>query len=592
MSMEKEKKASDPDSFFPDLPDTELDQYGVWVKAGPETVEDDAPDLDELELSDLSDRDSGISPEEEALLDPLEKTSGAAPMEPGPGDLDDFSFPDEEIDEELLSGFTDAGASGGAGRDDSLDLDFDLEAPDLDSLPPEHPPEDASIAFDDLEAVERDMSDAAPPPAPKSAAVSGDILSRIEKELATIKSELAELKRELSVLKPSMGAAGPSAAEEPAEEAGFFEEDEDETIALTGDELDNILSTADITEETGESDIPPEGLEIDLKPDEDIIPLEEPAAPLPEFDTGSEGLSVTSPEEMAIIEEYNRELDNFGVDEFRIGDEDAIDAREESGLIEDGASLDEIPVEVPLAEEAEGLDFDLADLEEPEDPNAHAGAESDVLPPMDEWLEMPEELEVELAEPEVETLPPLEEAFQMPRELEAEPAEEVEEIPAVEPPEAAGPADNFFLMPEGGLEMDIPEESEEASPKTPQSRGAAPQAPASFEEDLPELDDLMSEGLEEVPAEADEITAGLDLEPLEEEVEVSPQPPLMEEPPLEAAGSSLAAGIPENLKEEVKTVLKYMDQPLEDLPEEKIREFARSEHFEVYRRLFEELGLE
>ncbi|MFP4642911.1 MAG: hypothetical protein ACLFM0_00995, partial [Spirochaetales bacterium] len=50
--------------------------------------------------------------------------------------------------------------------------------------------------------------------------------------------------------------------------------------------------------------------------------------------------------------------------------------------------------------------------------------------------------------------------------------------------------------------------------------------------------------------------------------------------------------LPENLREEIKSVLSYMDQLLESLPEEKIREFANSEHFEVYKRLFEELGLE
>ena len=34
-----------------------------------------------------------------------------------------------------------------------------------------------------------------------------------------------------------------------------------------------------------------------------------------------------------------------------------------------------------------------------------------------------------------------------------------------------------------------------------------------------------------------------------------------------------------------------MDQLLESLPEDKIEEFAKSEHFKVYRKLFEELGI-
>ena len=34
-----------------------------------------------------------------------------------------------------------------------------------------------------------------------------------------------------------------------------------------------------------------------------------------------------------------------------------------------------------------------------------------------------------------------------------------------------------------------------------------------------------------------------------------------------------------------------MDQLLENLPEEKIEEFARSEQFSTYKKLFKELGL-
>jgi hypothetical protein len=34
-----------------------------------------------------------------------------------------------------------------------------------------------------------------------------------------------------------------------------------------------------------------------------------------------------------------------------------------------------------------------------------------------------------------------------------------------------------------------------------------------------------------------------------------------------------------------------MDQLLESLPEDKIEEFAKSEYYETYKKLFEELGL-
>lgn len=46
-----------------------------------------------------------------------------------------------------------------------------------------------------------------------------------------------------------------------------------------------------------------------------------------------------------------------------------------------------------------------------------------------------------------------------------------------------------------------------------------------------------------------------------------------------------------DLKSEIKSVLSYMDQLLENLPEDKISEFAQSEHFVTYKKLFQELGL-
>ena len=45
------------------------------------------------------------------------------------------------------------------------------------------------------------------------------------------------------------------------------------------------------------------------------------------------------------------------------------------------------------------------------------------------------------------------------------------------------------------------------------------------------------------------------------------------------------------LKEEVKTILSYLDQLLDALPEEKIKEFAESKTFDLYRKLFDELNI-
>ncbi|MBO4546800.1 MAG: hypothetical protein J5700_04390, partial [Treponema sp.] len=58
-----------------------------------------------------------------------------------------------------------------------------------------------------------------------------------------------------------------------------------------------------------------------------------------------------------------------------------------------------------------------------------------------------------------------------------------------------------------------------------------------------------------------------------------------------ATDSSEKTAITKDLKSEIVSVLSYMDQLLENLPEEKITEFAKSEHFVTYKKLFDELGL-
>lgn len=46
------------------------------------------------------------------------------------------------------------------------------------------------------------------------------------------------------------------------------------------------------------------------------------------------------------------------------------------------------------------------------------------------------------------------------------------------------------------------------------------------------------------------------------------------------------------VRNDVRSVLAYLDQLLDALPPEKVREFAQSEHFATYKKLFRELGLD
>jgi hypothetical protein len=110
----------------------------------------------------------------------------------------------------------------------------------------------------------------------------------------------------------------------------------------------------------------------------------------------------------------------------------------------------------------------------------------------------------------------------------------------------------------------------------------------SFEEVIPE--GFVVESAHEETASSDlEMTEAIDLEPEPEMAadEVGSAP----ETAVQSAAEAGSAALPQNLRQEVRAVLSYMDQLLESLPESKIEEFARSEYFDTYKKLFEELGI-
>lgn len=681
-------------------PTETLDQYGVWVKSGPEPVEEEVFEIEEEnQLKDLPEAASieltseeeellgsleteerpgetltqeegektgleDIELEEEALdldfgelpelessetpaLEPKAKTLEGTPAQEGLEDLEDFELEEETLqtDEEAqdLATLPTAEEEVESFKMEEPVIEVEEELPELEleeptdqkeegakleemEVPEKGPSETAPegmeevpeasieaaeetvsepiepllqeetpVQFSDVEAVAREMGERPTP------TLQMDILTKIEEELAEIKNELAELKRELSSLRPAgpippveeTKEVPPSAKEE--EGAGFFEEDEDETIALTGDELDNILNTADITEETGEPSAVPEDLELE--------PLAEGTAP-------EAMIPVTTPEEQAIIEEYNKELERFTEEEIPFEAEDRIDQEALEALPEETLEKGDLfeveekpkqeafilekpaPEAVPtltdlVSEEGEVSAKPAAEepiFEETITPTPAAEAKSPVESPAPE--EGVIEFDLEALE-EVEELPeetPIESKEEAPFELEKEleAAEEEELGKAQEPQEA-------FEEELEEMEISLPEEEEK-----PIELEEVPVAEEAAEAPVSELEEI-----EALPEEAPVV-------PLEEPVpelhipseaargaeapQKKTQPTPREEEPTKKA--SLTSGMPESLREEIKAVLKYMDQLLEALPEEKIQEFARSEHFDVYRRLFEELGLE
>ncbi|MDR1316447.1 MAG: hypothetical protein LBK13_06195 [Spirochaetales bacterium] len=436
---------------------------------------------------------------------------------------------------------------------------------------------------------------AGPAPVQEHPAESG-ILSKIEEELASIKSELLELKKELAGLRVAGTGLPESAVAEhhktPGADSGFFagDEDEDETIALTGDELDNILSTADITEETGESDVPDDILNFNA----DMHPSGSQATAAVE---SPDDLSLDFAESATVPESPAGEED-LGFEDTSISGADSSDA---------GVSIEE-----PLAGEDEEIpagaegdisfeDVDLSDteisdadisIEEPEPEAAVPGQELE----LGEIPEVGQEIEADIADSGIEE--PAED-FRKVSDIASDEAPAVtENIPLTTPEEQAiieeynRELDNFGsedLHAEDGIsetisaEAEIPAGEEEPEIEFDLDSLQQERQEAEAEPEKTEIieDEAAPESFEEGLAEAE---APVD----EEKAAKTAAPEAKKEPSSSVDGVQISGPI----REEIKSVLKYMDQLLESLPEDKIQEFAHSEHFDIYRRLFEELELE
>jgi hypothetical protein len=315
------------------------------------------------------------------------------------------------------------------------------------------------------------------------------VLEKIERELSAIRREISDLKEELTVLRKERDdiTAPPKADDEDAV-AGFFGAEEDETIALTGDELDNILNTADVTEATLEA-----GPETDGEP-----------GPF-------EGVDLVSADilDEDILERAEAVPRVTEADMPALGAEGTFEAEVSEGM-EDESSL--LPSE------------DLGTLDFSEDDGGGEGAI------------------VETDEPEAEEGMPIDLAADLAAEAEAAVAESGE-------PEA--------------MEIDLEAEM-----------GPAPAVGPTAGMDLDNaMEDLLPSG------------TGIELDTPIDESQEAPMAASEAKPPE-------APPIPDDLRDEIKSVLAYLDQLLEALPDEKIEEFAKSEYFGVYKKLFVELGLE
>lgn len=244
---------------------------------------------------------------------------------------------------------------------------------------------------------------------------------------------------------------------------------------------------------------------------------------------------------------------------------------------------DDVPFVEPKEEDAGSLvgpeeeeEEIVIDSSEEEDKNEGAGPKEEETAGAEAGFGIDDLLSEEnIAEKEVPAEEPVAE------ELKAEEISEAEkEGPEFEIPEELKPEEVFKSEPKEGIPAEEAKDIEES---------------AKTEEEGPEeelsIEDLEPEEISEIQEEESEFE-------LPEELSAFPEDkPKEEEAAEEAEGKEKEEkeeewdNFPDPLKNEIKSVLIYLDQLLESLPEAKIEEFAKSEHFITYKKLFKELGL-
>ena len=573
--------------------------------------------------------------------------------------------------------------------------------------------EETSSLFDDEPTAESDGAKksvpeeaAAPAPAPATTALPNDVLSQLMTVITSLKDEVASLKNDFEELKKApiraakeedigIGDDIPTETEEESSSSsGFFNDtDEDDTIALSMDELMHIENTAEFAEEEGVGDTPDSDTEeqIGEEPSADDTSFDEPTVsdsteeenipdtvaddeiPFP----SSEEENIPSQEEVddddatLSLDELNNiqntadfaEEEGVGdtpdsdTEENQIGEEPSVDDMAfdeptvsdstEEETISDTVADDEIQISseeedddatLSLDElnniqntadftEEEGVgdtpDSDTEDdqigeepvmrempMEEPDTSEAdNAEAEGDVQgESFDEPLIGEEELDFSndnLVEPSLDDINmeevQEEENSELPDEIEVPKVDDIfvesssTDLMEEEQPEVAG---EDFSEPEVAPE-EIIEDSVEADDNLPEDIDVPAEEPSAsdtvFEE--PSVGDSVGEEeiVDEEPVTKSELNNLLAPNIEEEELTEGNLSYLESDEALKHMDEDEQkeeSSIPEDLTKEIKAVLSYMDQLLENLPEEKIAEFAQSEQFETYKKLFTELGLD
>lgn len=613
------------------LDDVPLDEFELEDIPAGEPEQAAASDSPSLEASEVNIEDFDLD-DDSSGAPSLESIGEVEPAEAKSPISDDFESLDIDLEfDDTIPSEGEEAAQAAPSTDsefESVELDsidesgpeagiagseLDIEPVAMDSFIDADESAEASVLPDvQMEDVSLDMAEAPAPSARDEAA--SDLMATIARELSSIKEELVSLRSQLGELKASGGstpAPAPIFEEEVQEEqssGGFFDDEDDDTIALTGDELDNILNTADFTEEAASDESLPDdaGLDLEIPSGIDLLPEDgdyskasEPGIETFEADEAAAPVELTEMELTLDPEEGVTPLISPPADTSFLDDDS-----------EATLELDEEPLE-----EAPLVEPDLDDLDIIID--STFGAEEEELPiaePAVEEVEIAEQPEDAVSEPEIVLdLPDDAEPVISTVDAFAEPIAEVEDAESLDDADTSTELGGLELhaeesLPEAGLEApaDLAEpivHPDDLSTSLDDSLFVEnPEAEAVEAVDFSDTADLGDIVESEQVPEAEESLLPIE-EPIEEALaeaprdagtEPKPEPAVKAERATsgpEPSAAAVQADVPDKLKQDVKSVLVYLDQLLASLPEEKIEEFASSEYYDTYRRLFDDLGL-
>ncbi len=484
----------------------------------------------------------------------------------------------------------------------------------------------------------------------ENTAINNELLERIISDLSGLKDEISNLKNDLAELreKSSIEPALPSCAtqeneaeiETPATEepSGFFgNSDEDETIALSGDELSNIMNSADFTEEVVENVSPDaETKEAAGFTEETFVNDVEPSAEETTFDMSqeneasspiSDSFSDASESSLSANSESEPEVsvsndfvemsptEDFGMqEEVKSEPAEPESFNENEDIQEETAAASDIPDTIPddiidepafddslysaptpMPEESGIIEEEVPSLEEPLVTDTFETEPSDAFA-SEEETDSGLSLGMEEAEPEEPNLEIMTEDS-LPEEI------DIPKVDEILPEETSENADDIMVDSNPSDFMESVKIDETEKVRDPFIDDIMEEPPtvedAITDENVEYLakDENAIVDADVPPVAAEEPSATFEEPQIETKQESFPTAKEEVSSPVESISEETAESnaedrtLPDDIKSDIKSVLLYMDQLLENLPEDKIMEFAKSEQFVTYKKLFSELGL-